>query len=589
MRIYIIRDLLVSTEDTGSGTVGNAGGGTGNNRGGTGNNRGGTTFGGSTNTNRGGGLNGSFSPDDAPQFGVGSSSSGSGNRGGNYGGGGGFGGGGTGGNQNQNVLAYRAQDLILLMKQSCGEGTWQDPYGTGVISSAQSGTGGGGLGGIGGGRQGGFGATGGFGGGAAGGAAGGFGFPGGAGFGAAGAAGTGATAAQLPQGRAFVLGSDAGSIVVVQTPEVHDCIEKLLRGLRATRKIQVHVDVRFLTVTSNFLREVGFQWNDFTLNGNAFDGPFNTLSGFAAASPSIGMSGFVVPNLSSVVFVPDPANPGSGTFQGVPLGFNPLGVTFTNPIPAVSVDSATGEVTYDQNFTAGDPVVGTGIPFFPEGATTGLNLNLGYSNDEFNLTGLFRLANSRDELRTVHAPQITLANGQQGFLSVSTDTDYVSGYDVSNNTLTPTTSTVSDIIELSVRPVVSADRRYVFMELYPVIQQTDLSNRANFTTFTGQPGGGGTTGGGASGVAVTNFITLPKVTQQSFATTVGVPDRGLVVVGGLSTVQRDQHEHGVPILDKIPILKRLFAAEGRKIDRDTLFIMAKPQIQILDELEHQMD
>ncbi len=601
MRIYNVRDLLVSTEDTGTGNLG----GTGNNTfGGSSGGSGRTTFGGSNNSNTGG-LNGSFPAQDVQkaQFGLGGSS---GSSSGGYGGSSSS----SGNNNNTNVLAYRAQDLILLIKQSCGLDTWEDPFGGGVIYTGQnannnnSGSGGGSSGGLsafsGGGGGGGFGGgfgggrtTGGFGGGGAagaGGTTGGFGFPGAAGgFGATGAPGTAGVAAQLPQGRAFVLGTDAGSIVIVQTPEVHECIEKLLKELRSTRKIQVHVDVRFLSVTSNFLREVGFQWNDLTLDAGAFDGPFNQLSGFTATGSSIGMGGFVVPDLTGVVFVPDPANPGTGTFQGVGKGYNTFGVTFTNPIPAVSVDPDTGEVTYDQNFTSGAPAIGTGLPFFAEGANKGLNLSLGYGSDSFNLTGLFRLAHSRDELRTVHAPQITLTNGQQGYLSVSTDYDYVDGYQVQNNTLTPTTATASDIIELSVRPVVSDDRRYVFMELFPVIQQTDLTNQFQFTTFTGQPGGGGTTGGGAAGSTVTNLITLPKTTQESFATTVGVPDRGIVIVGGLSHVERDQHEAGVPILDKIPILKRLFSAEGRKLDRDTLFIMAKPQIQILDELEHQMD
>ena len=296
----------------------------------------------------------------------------------------------------------------------------------------------------------------------------------------------------------------------------------------------------------------------------------------------------MLPDLTGVVFVPDPANPGTGTFQGVGQGYNPFGVTFTNQIPSVTVDPDTGAVTYDL-LRIRRPHRRHRHPVLQEGANTGLTLNLGYGSDTLNISGLFRLANSRDELRTVHAPQITLSNGQQGYLSVTTDHAYVDSYTVQNNTLTPTVANISDIIELSVRPVVSADRRYVFMELFPVIQQTDLTNQFAFTTFTGQPGGGGTTGGGAAGSTVTNVITLPVATAESFATTVGVPDRGVVIVGGLSHVEREQHEAGVPILDKIPILKRLFSAEGRKLDRDTLFIMAKPTIQILDELEHQMD
>ncbi len=426
MRIYNVRDLLISTEDTGTGNVGGNGGGGAFGGGGS---SGSTAFGGSNSSSRGG-LNGSFPVGEA-QFGLGNSSSGGGGNGSN-----------SSNNNNNNVLAYRAQDLILLIKQSCGTDTWEDPFGGGVIYTGQnnnsnsgSGGGSGGLsafsGGTGGGGFGGGRTTGGFGGAGGAGAAGGFGFPGAAGgFGAPGAAGTAAAATQLPQGRAFVLGSDAGSIVIVQTPEVHDCIEKLLRDLRETQKIQVHVDVRFVSVTSNFLREVGFQWNDFMLDNNAFNGPFNCSAASRPPAP-IGMGGFVVPDLTGVVFVPDPANPGTGTFQGVAQGYNPFGVTFTNQIPTATVDPATGAVTYDQSLHIRRPHRRHRHPVLQDGANTGLTLNLGYGNDQLNMSGLFRLANSRDELRTVHAPQITLSNGQQGFLSVTTDYDYVDSYTVS--------------------------------------------------------------------------------------------------------------------------------------------------------------
>jgi type II secretory pathway component GspD/PulD (secretin) len=88
---------------------------------------------------------------------------------------------------------------------------------------------------------------------------------------------------------------------------------------------------------------------------------------------------------------------------------------------------------------------------------------------------------------------------------------------------------------------------------------------------------GGTTGS-AAGNTVTNFITLPTVATEQLSTTVGVPDRGVVIVGGLTSGSREQHEAGVPILSKIPILKRLFSAEGQSTERSTLFVMAKPQI-----------
>jgi type II secretory pathway component GspD/PulD (secretin) len=157
---------------------------------------------------------------------------------------------------------------------------------------------------------------------------------------------------------------------------------------------------------------------------------------------------------------------------------------------------------------------------------------------------------------------------------------------VDESTLIPTIDTVDDGVSLQVRPIASADLRYVFLELVPEVAIADITNTASFTTFVGQPGGGD---GSAAGEAVTNFFVLPQLTEQVLETTVGVPDRGLLVVGGLTRSTREQHEGGVPILDKIPILKRLFSAEGRRIDRTTLFVLARPQIILLAEEEDRMD
>ena len=68
----------------------------------------------------------------------------------------------------------------------------------------------------------------------------------------------------------------------------------------------------------------------------------------------------------------------------------------------------------------------------------------------------------------------------------------------------------------------------------------------------------------------------------------GVPDRGVLIVGGLSKATRSQAEGGLPFLDKLPIIKRLFSAETEQIDRSTLFIVVKPTIIILDEEEERM-
>ncbi len=560
MRVYDIRDLLISFDDLAAGDwedrEDTAGGG-------------GTTGGGG---DFGGGFQFGQFGQVRPQYGGGSGDDDDEDEG--YG-----------------TMTDMAENLVLLIKQACHPDTWQSVASTGLIdiSGDDDDSGGGGgdnelpaefgttgaFGGGPGGAAGGFGAQPGFGGG----------FPGEPGFGPAGGPQGGTTTrAAGPRGTAFLRANDPGSLMIVQTPEVHRCIEDLFRKLREAMRIQVKVDVRFLSVSTDFLREVGFEWQNFSLD-NDFSGPFGALSGFGLASPAFGgFSPFQTPGVDGVVFVPDPADPTTGTFQAVGA---PSQFLLSHPFgsPEFEVDEETGTITFTKTPLLGNPAVGTGIPFFGS-QDTGLNLNMGWQKDDFSLSGFFRLAQERNALRTLSAPEIMLANGQRGFITVSTQSAYVTTYSVEEGVLIPEIGTVADVADLTVRPIVSADRRYVFLELSPVIQTTDLTTRFDFRTFTGVAGG--EVGGGA-GAEVENFIALPRVLTETLATTVGVPDRGVVIVGGLTRASRENREAGVPILNKIPILKRLFSAEGRLIDRETLFVMAKPHIVMFGTDEAEQD
>ncbi|MGD2174200.1 MAG: hypothetical protein PVJ27_02265 [Candidatus Brocadiaceae bacterium] len=549
-RVYPIRDLLLSLQDTGeagAAAAGGAGGGGGGAGAG------------------GGGGGGGFGPqfaavseDVAPQFGPAAAGAAPGAPGAGA----------------EEALGMRTQYLVGLLNQLCGEEPWAD-FSQGV-PAAEGAPGAPGAQAPG--AAGGFGPMG-----PPGGAAGGFGF----GAEQVGFEGAGPAAAPTVRRPGWgYLQHAPGTIVIYETAEVHDCIEQLLKDLRATLKVQVHVDLRILRISTDFLREVGFRWDDLILDGEAFSGPFHQLQGFGMGSPGYGgIAPYVTPPVFDAIFVPEPDDPTEGEFVEV-ISYPRLWVTHPWSGPEYEIDEDTGVITWEKDtalLPPGAPFMGTGIPFFGDQGT-GVNLDFGWGSDSFNLSGFFRLAHERNAARTLSAPQIMLTNGQQGYIVNSTESDYVSTYDVEDNVLVPEVETATAAISLTVRPVVSDDLRYVFLELAPSISLVDLSQRIDFATFVGQPGGEG----GAAGAAVTNFITLPIVDTEELATTVGVPDRGVIVVGGLAEAVREQHEGGVPILDKIPLLKRLFSAEGEKLDRSTRFFMASPQIIVLSEEEQRV-
>ncbi len=366
----------------------------------------------------------------------------------------------------------------------------------------------------------------------------GFGEEAGGAFGAPAAPAAGGTTGVRKRPGADYLPHDPGVLVVYDTIEVHECVEQMLKELRARINIQVMVDLRFLSVDTDFMREVGFNWDQWTpYSGTEFTAG-GALDGFGVSTPGYG--GYVVD--SSGMYIA----------RGVAAGTGKIG--------------------------------GTGLPFVstPDIGTT---LNLAYSKGTFGLTGMFRLAHQRNAVRTLSAPRIMLANGQEGVIRTTTEQVYISGYSISDGVPVPTRSTLPRTIQLVVRPVVSHDLRYVFLELSPTRSDFELGTPVDYTV--GIPGTGAD--GGGESVTFTNPIYMPTRSSEDIRTTVAVPDRGTVICGGLSTSSKSEHEGGIPILDKIPFVKALVTAKGRMVDRETLFIMASPQIVLLEEEEKSME
>lgn len=66
-----------------------------------------------------------------------------------------------------------------------------------------------------------------------------------------------------------------------------------------------------------------------------------------------------------------------------------------------------------------------------------------------------------------------------------------------------------------------------------------------------------------------------------------MPDGGTVLLGGLKQVGEVEQEAGVPILSKIPVLKRAFTNTSEVKDTSTLLILLKAKILIQKEQEEE--
>jgi type II secretory pathway component GspD/PulD (secretin) len=235
-------------------------------------------------------------------------------------------------------------------------------------------------------------------------------------------------------------------------------------------------------------------------------------------------------------------------------------------------------------FTAsGDKFIDTGTTNalgLADGLTTGLNLTYNIFNGFF-LKGFLKAVQESDEAETITAPKITLSNTQRGTIKVVTTKSYIESYTIVSQTPQPVMAEIDDGTTFNVRPIVSADRKYVYLEVHPVITSVTFTE-TDFVTV------GATSGADIDQVTATNTIQIPETTKQELSVTVCVPDKGILMIGGLGKSSKTKTSKGVPILSKIPIIKRLFSSNI--VDRDielsgNLIILIKPTILIREEQE----
>lgn len=212
--------------------------------------------------------------------------------------------------------------------------------------------------------------------------------------------------------------------------------------------------------------------------------------------------------------------------------------------------------------------------------TSGLNLTYQIFDGLF-LKGFLKAVQESDEAETITAPKITLSNTQRGTIKVVTTTSYIKSFTIVSQTPEPVMAEIDDGTTFNVRPVVSADRKYVYLEVHPVITAVTFTS-TNFVT------GGASTSGGGTTAANTNTIQRPTTVKQELSVTVCVPDKGILMIGGLGKSSETKTSKGVPILSKIPIVKRIFSSNTTDRDITTagnLIILIKPTILIREEEE----
>ncbi|HWA99913.1 MAG TPA: hypothetical protein VG713_15550 [Pirellulales bacterium] len=369
------------------------------------------------------------------------------------------------------------------------------------------------------------------------------------------------------------------SLVISQTQEVHEQISDLLEQLRRLQDLQVTIEVRFITLSDNFYEKMGVQFDmnlPTNIPNNVSTAAFTQSGAITTTNP-----GYSFSNGNSVTAgLSAPANP----VAGFPAG--------TFPSFTTDLDVPFNQGSFSQTLPTSRLFNYAGV-----GASGGATLGFAILSD---LEAYFFMEAVQNDVRTnvLQAPKVTLFNGQQAFVSDTTQSPFViSVIPVVGDFAAaqqPVIVVLSEGTFLTVQAVVSSDRRFVRLTVVPFFSQignvntftfTGSSNATRQSSSVGVENASTSRSDSAAQTTEGTTVQLPQFAFQTVTTTVSVPDGGTVLLGGIKRLTEERKENGVPILNKVPYLNRLFNNISTGRVSSSLMMMVTPRIIIQEEEE----
>lgn len=353
------------------------------------------------------------------------------------------------------------------------------------------------------------------------------------------------------------------TLAIRQTEENHEEIRELLEKLRALNDLQVAVEVRFITISDEYFERIGVNMN---LSFKPSD----------AASASVDDDyDTLTPSKKGVYGIYD------GSATGKPFTDN-LNVNFSQNSYGLAVPQ----------FGNYDPSVGAQLGF-------------AILSD---IESYFFVSAAESDSRTnvLQAPKVTMFNGQTASISDTTSVPYVStvipvvgDFAVAQQ---PVITIINEGQFMTVQATASPDRKYVRMTVVPFFSKiTDNDRTYKFegtdsvsTSNTSASKGSSllesvtderTENKGSEIVSQGTTIQEPITSSFSVYTTVNVPDGGTALLGGIKRLSEGRNEGGVPILSKIPYIKRLFSNSAIGRETTSMLMTVTPRIIIQEEEE----
>ena len=362
------------------------------------------------------------------------------------------------------------------------------------------------------------------------------------------------------------------SLVISQTQEVHEEIADLLEQLRRLQDLQVTIEVRFITLNDNFFERIGVSF-DFDINTN--------VAGKGLAVQSMGGRGHNA----------GPTDPNNSNRTAVVGMGSPT--TFSSDLDIPFTQNGNYNLTIPQ-FGGFDP-------------SAGATLGFAILSD---IEAYFFIQAAQGDTRSnvLQAPKVTLFNGQQAYVSDTSQSPFViSVIPVVGDFAAaqqPVIVVLSEGTFMTVQAVVSNDRRFVRLTVVPFFSKIGDVKTFQFTgsttTTTNTTRSGlfpnatdptklwNQTGDNNTNTTAGTTVQLPTFSFVTVTTTVSVPDGGTVLLGGIKRLSEDRKESGVPLLNKLPYINRLFQNVGIGRETQSLMMMVTPRIIIQEEEEEKI-
>jgi general secretion pathway protein D len=356
---------------------------------------------------------------------------------------------------------------------------------------------------------------------------------------------------EFPTGASANFLPSSSRLIVRNTQENLDLVDALVESSAETAPSQVEIESKFIEVSQDNLKELGFDWllGQFGFPGGSgvYGGGGTTGDQFNAVSPPTGTGPFY---------------PFRYPGTTVPVGVNPI--TAGNRAGGAAITANALDA-----LLLGNPVTGP--------ASGVLALAGVFTNPQFQV--VLRALNQKKGIDVLSAPKVTTKSGSQATVEIVREFRYPEEYDppqVPQQTggggaqvvtpATPTTFTMKPVgVRLEVEPTVGSDNYTIDLRLLPEV--TEFEGFINY----GSPIAN-------RGVVVTeNVINYPVFSERKVETTVSIYDGQTVALGGLIREDVQKVTDKTPILGDIPVAGALFRSQADKhIKRNLIiFVTAK--------------